>query len=125
MGTNFASAFDIRYTAGTVENSCVTRCPGGELARATAFRDSHTRTVGDWERFADAVSTGWALALHCRSATCEEEVKSRTAATPRYVPGVREAGDLRARQLRSADHQHSGDPDRPVPAARVPQLMLL
>ncbi|KAF0962661.1 proline--tRNA ligase [Rhodococcus sp. T7] len=56
------------------------------LARATTFRDSHTRTVDDWERFADAVSTGWALALHCGSATCEEDIKARTAATPRCVP---------------------------------------
>ncbi|GAF44454.1 proline--tRNA ligase [Rhodococcus wratislaviensis] len=56
------------------------------LARATAFRDSHTRTVDNWEDFADAVSTGWGLALHCGNSTCEEEIKSLTAATPRCVP---------------------------------------
>lgn len=64
------------------------------LARATAFRDDHTRTVDNWEDFADAVSTGWALALHCGIAACEEEIKSLTAATPRCVPlgGEPEAG---------------------------------
>lgn len=56
------------------------------LARATEFRDSHTRTVDGWDDFADAVSTGWALALHCGTPACEEDIKSGTAATPRCIP---------------------------------------
>jgi prolyl-tRNA synthetase len=56
------------------------------LTRATGFRDSHTRTVESWEDFADAVSTGWARALHCGTRTCEEDIKSITAATPRCTP---------------------------------------
>jgi len=56
------------------------------LARATEFRDSHTRTVDSWEDFADAVSTGWACALHCGTRACEEDIKSITAATPRCIP---------------------------------------
>lgn len=56
------------------------------LARATAFRDEHTRTVEDWEEFTDAVSTGWAVALHCGTRECEEQIKSVTAATPRCIP---------------------------------------
>ena len=56
------------------------------LARATEFRDSHTRTVDSWEDFADAVSIGWAWALHCGTRTCEEHIKSITAATPRCIP---------------------------------------
>jgi prolyl-tRNA synthetase len=56
------------------------------LTRATEFRDSHTRTVESWEDFADAVSTGWARALHCGTRTCEEDIKSITAATPRCTP---------------------------------------
>jgi prolyl-tRNA synthetase len=56
------------------------------LARATEFRDSHTRGVERWEDFADAVSTGWARALHCGTRACEEDIKSVTAATPRCIP---------------------------------------
>lgn len=56
------------------------------LARATAFRDEHTDVVDDWADFAAAVSTGWALALHCGTAACEDDIKARTAATPRCVP---------------------------------------
>ncbi|AFU03405.1 proline--tRNA ligase [Nocardia brasiliensis] len=56
------------------------------LARATEFRESHTRTVDTWADFADAVATGWALALHCGSTACEEDIKARTAATPRCIP---------------------------------------
>jgi prolyl-tRNA synthetase len=56
------------------------------LQRATEFRDSHTRTVDSWEEFAEAVKTGWALALACDSPECEEEIKAATAATPRCIP---------------------------------------
>ncbi|MFC3962535.1 proline--tRNA ligase [Nocardia jiangsuensis] len=56
------------------------------LARATAFRDEHTHVVGDWGDFAAAVGTGWALALHCGTSACEDEIKALTAATPRCVP---------------------------------------
>ncbi len=105
------------------------------LARATAFRDDHTRTVDNWEDFAEAVSTGW----HCTACGIagEEEIKSLTAATAmrsarrrtgdRCVRamwrgvGVRQAGDLRARLLTgrtrcvqgwlsppSGDYSHAG-----------------
>ncbi|MGV9679493.1 proline--tRNA ligase [Nocardia sp. NPDC003482] len=56
------------------------------LARATEFRDTHTRTVDDWDAFAEAVGTGWALALHCGTPACEDDIKARTAATPRCIP---------------------------------------
>ncbi|MFI9504158.1 proline--tRNA ligase [Nocardia sp. NPDC052566] len=56
------------------------------LTRATEFRDSNTRTVDSWADFADAVATGWALALHCGTPACEEDIKSGTAATPRCIP---------------------------------------
>jgi prolyl-tRNA synthetase len=56
------------------------------LQRATEFRDSHTAVVDDWPDFADAVSTGWATALHCGDAGCEDDIKAETAATPRCVP---------------------------------------
>ncbi|MFI6476384.1 proline--tRNA ligase [Nonomuraea sp. NPDC050663] len=64
------------------------------LQRATAFRDEHTVTVGTWESFAAAVSTGWALTLHCGRPSCEDLIKAETAATPRCIPlaGPAESG---------------------------------
>ncbi|NRQ30487.1 proline--tRNA ligase [Nonomuraea sp. NN258] len=56
------------------------------LRRATEFRDAHTRRADDWNSFTEAVATGWALALHCGGPGCEDEIKAKTAATPRCVP---------------------------------------
>ncbi len=56
------------------------------LQRATEFRDSHTRTVDTWEDFVEAVKIGWALAFHCGSPECEDEIKAETSATPRCIP---------------------------------------
>ena len=55
-------------------------------ARALTFRDEHIKSVDEWTAFASAVSTGWASALHCGQATCEDEIKAETAATPRCIP---------------------------------------
>ncbi len=64
------------------------------LQRATEFRDSHTRTVDTWEQFVGAVKTGWALAFHCGSPECEDDIKAETSATPRCIPsdGLPEEG---------------------------------
>ncbi|MDQ1725754.1 MAG: prolyl-tRNA synthetase [Frankiaceae bacterium] len=56
------------------------------LARATAFREEHTTPVDDWEAFVEAVTTGWALVLHCGRPECEDDIKEVTKATPRNVP---------------------------------------
>jgi prolyl-tRNA synthetase len=56
------------------------------LRRATDFRESHTFTVNTWPEFTEAVETGWASALHCGQASCEDEIKAETAATPRCIP---------------------------------------
>ncbi|MDX6206062.1 MAG: prolyl-tRNA synthetase [Frankiales bacterium] len=56
------------------------------LARATAFRDEHTQLVDDWDAFAAAVSTGWAVAFHCGRPECEDDIKALTQATPRNIP---------------------------------------
>jgi prolyl-tRNA synthetase len=56
------------------------------LRRATDFRDSHTATVNSWPEFAGAVTTGWALALHCGQPACEDDIKAATSATPRCIP---------------------------------------
>ena len=64
------------------------------LERATAFRDSHTVVTDSWDDFVMAVTTGWALALHCGGRECEEEIKAATGATARCVPldGPAESG---------------------------------
>ena len=64
------------------------------LRRATEFRDGHTVGVDTWNSFIDAVSSGWALALHCGRPTCEDDIKAETAATPRCIPldGAPETG---------------------------------
>jgi len=56
------------------------------LARATAFREQNTATVSGWDEFRQAVSAGWALAFHCGSPACEDEIRAETGATPRCVP---------------------------------------
>jgi prolyl-tRNA synthetase len=56
------------------------------LDRAARFRDEHTRVVADAGELAAAVADGWALALHCGQASCEDEIKASTGATPRNVP---------------------------------------
>jgi len=64
------------------------------LDRAARFRDEHTAVVQDWDQFAEAVTSGWALALHCGQASCEDDIKASTGATPRCVPlsGAPETG---------------------------------
>jgi prolyl-tRNA synthetase len=56
------------------------------LQRATDFRNDHTVTVNTSEEFAEAVKTGWAVALHCGEPDCEDDIKAATAATPRCIP---------------------------------------
>jgi prolyl-tRNA synthetase len=56
------------------------------LERATRFRDEHTVTTDTWDDFTRAVAVGWALALHCGTAECEEEIKAATSATARCIP---------------------------------------
>jgi prolyl-tRNA synthetase len=56
------------------------------LRRATGFRESQTSSVRSWAEFTEAVTTGWATALHCGRANCEDEIKSETAAAPRCIP---------------------------------------
>jgi prolyl-tRNA synthetase len=56
------------------------------LERATVFRDEHTVITDDWAEFVRAVATGWALALHCGTPGCEEEIKAETTATARCIP---------------------------------------
>lgn len=56
------------------------------LERATSFGDEHTAAADDWDAFAAQVGEGFANALHCGRAECEDDIKAGTAATPRCVP---------------------------------------
>jgi prolyl-tRNA synthetase len=56
------------------------------LQRATDFRQARITTVNSWPEFAETVEAGWASALHCGKAACEDEIKAETTATPRCVP---------------------------------------
>lgn len=60
------------------------------LRRATEFREQRTVTTDTWDEFADAVSRGWARALHCGQPDCEDDIKAATSATPRVVPAAGE-----------------------------------
>jgi prolyl-tRNA synthetase len=64
------------------------------LERARTFRDERTVVVDDTGAFAEAVARGFALALHCGEAACEDEIKAETSATPRCIPldGPEESG---------------------------------
>ncbi|HLJ98567.1 MAG TPA: proline--tRNA ligase, partial [Streptosporangiaceae bacterium] len=61
------------------------------LERATAFRDAHTVEVSSWEEFTAAVGSGWAVAFHCGQASCEDDIKAATSATPRCIPAEGDA----------------------------------
>jgi prolyl-tRNA synthetase len=58
------------------------------VARATAFREAHRAPVDDWTAFVDQVAIGFADALHCGRAECENDIKAQTAATPRCIPSA-------------------------------------
>lgn len=56
------------------------------LARATSFQKEHIATTNKWTDFDQAVQTGWALAFHCGSAACEDDIKEHSGASSRCIP---------------------------------------
>ena len=54
--------------------------------RATEFRESRTHRTDSWAELVEAVTGGWALALHCGDLECSDQIKAETSATPRCVP---------------------------------------
>ncbi|GGI09231.1 proline--tRNA ligase [Egicoccus halophilus] len=56
------------------------------LERARTFRDEHSAPVDDFDAFEAQVAVGFACALHCGEASCEDDIKAATAATPRCIP---------------------------------------
>jgi len=60
--------------------------------RALAFREKNTRSPQTYERFKEAVETGFAFSFWCGDAKCEEQVKEETKATVRNIP-LEQTGD--------------------------------
>ncbi len=58
------------------------------LARARAFRDSHTLRVETWDEFRAAMEgrPGFVVASWCGRAECEADIKADTQATLRNIP---------------------------------------
>jgi prolyl-tRNA synthetase len=58
------------------------------LARARAFRESHTSRASTWAEFAALMEgrPGFVIAPWCESAACEADIKTETQATIRNIP---------------------------------------
>jgi prolyl-tRNA synthetase len=54
--------------------------------RALAFREAHTREPANFEKFKQAVESGFARAYWCGASGCEEKIKEATKATMRCIP---------------------------------------
>ncbi len=61
------------------------------LGRAEAFLAERRAKVDDWDAFVAQVAGGWADALHCGRAECEDDIKAETGATPRCIPTAGDA----------------------------------
>jgi prolyl-tRNA synthetase len=55
------------------------------VERARTFRDERTARVEDFDAFTEQVRIGFAECLHCGRASCEDDIKAETAATPRCI----------------------------------------
>jgi prolyl-tRNA synthetase len=91
----FSARRDTRAKAPIVLGDIGTRVPellaeiqAGLLAKALAFRESHTTDVTTWEEFTQAMEgrPGFVVAHWCGSAECEATIKAETQATLRNIP---------------------------------------
>ncbi len=56
------------------------------LERSKRFREERTFSVESWGGLVEAVSVGFASALHCGTEECERRIQDETTATPRCIP---------------------------------------
>jgi prolyl-tRNA synthetase len=63
------------------------------LAKALAFRETHTSEPADYAEFKRAVETGFARSFWCGGAACEAKIKEETKATMRCIPLDQAAGE--------------------------------
>jgi prolyl-tRNA synthetase len=61
--------------------------------RALEFRDTNTANPANYEEFRSAAEKGFANALWCGSAQCEQSIKEETKATLRCIPMDQSAGN--------------------------------
>ena len=94
-GTVFSARRDTRTKAPIPMADLATAVPAllqeiqtGLLAKARAFRESHTTQANTWEEFAAAMDgrPGFVVAHWCGSADCEASIKADTQATLRNIP---------------------------------------
>ncbi len=81
------------------------------LARALAFRESHTSSAATWDEFRQTMEgrPGFVIAPWCETDDCEAAIKAETQATIRNIPFGSRAADRLVRQVRQA-----GDRERLV-----------
>jgi prolyl-tRNA synthetase len=91
----FSARRDTREKAAIPLADLATRVPAlldeiqaNLLARARAFRESHTSEAADWQEFQAHMEgrPGFVIASWCGSADCEATIKAETQATLRNIP---------------------------------------
>jgi prolyl-tRNA synthetase len=94
-GAVFSARRDTREKASIPMADLHTRVPellreiqANLLARARAFRESHTSEAATWAEFTAAMEgrPGFVIASWCGSAECEAAIKAETQATLRNIP---------------------------------------
>jgi prolyl-tRNA synthetase len=94
-GQVFSARRDTRAKAAIALGDLGTRVPqllaeiqAALLAKALAFRESHTTDVTTWEEFTQAMEgrPGFVVAHWCGGAECEATIKAETQATLRNIP---------------------------------------
>ena len=94
-GAVFSARRDTREKASIPMADLATRVPeilqaiqDNLLARARAYRESHTSEAATWEEFTAAMEgrPGFVIASWCGSAECEAAIKAETQATLRNIP---------------------------------------
>jgi prolyl-tRNA synthetase len=94
-GAVFSARRDTREKASIPMKDLATRIPAllqeiqdNLLARALAFRESHTSEAATWGEFTAAMEgrPGFVVASWCGSAECEAAIKAETQATLRNIP---------------------------------------
>jgi prolyl-tRNA synthetase len=91
----FSARRDTREKAAIPFSDLATRVPAlleeiqaSLLARAKAFRESHTTEAASWDEFKSQMEgrPGFVIAAWCGAAACEAEIKAETQATLRNIP---------------------------------------
>lgn len=88
-GKSFVSRDNIAVTVGALLKDV----QASLLAKATAFRDSNTFDVKNYDEFKEAVEKGFARAWWCEDNELEQKIKEETKATVRNIPLEQPGGE--------------------------------